>query len=111
MDSGSTSPELQMYGGRKQPQRPPRILLLRLRRCRFGGELWAATSAKEVLHVEKGDVNHEPDNEEGAGGLHYFEHTHVDRAPSHRFHNRKQNVAAIEHRNRQQIKQREINIE
>jgi hypothetical protein len=41
-----------------------------------------AGSSEQILHIEKSDVNHEANDEDGTCGLHDFEHTCVYRPPT-----------------------------
>src|SRR3954468_10516504 len=47
---------------------------------------------REVLHIEERDVDHEPDDEDSAGGLDDFEHLCIHRPAADRFDERQQDV-------------------
>src|SRR5215212_4514238 len=58
---------------------------------------------KEVADIEEADVRHVADDEHGAGGLHEFEDTGVDRLAPDRLHNGEHDMPAVEDRNRQHV--------
>src|SRR5438552_17087227 len=50
----------------------------------------------QILHVEKGDVEHVADNQDGAAGLDDFEEAHVYRFAADRFDEREHDMATVE---------------
>src|SRR5207253_5537050 len=65
----------------------------------------------QILHVEKADVSNRADDQNRANALHYFEHAHVQRLAPDRFDQSKQNMSAVEHRDRQHVQNGEVHVQ
>src|SRR5437899_5222276 len=65
----------------------------------------------QILDIEKADVSNRANNQNRADALHILEHANIQGLTSHRLDQSKQNVPAIEHRNRQHIQNREIDVQ
>src|SRR6202021_2451016 len=71
----------------------------------------SAGAAKQIARVKKSDVEHELDHQDGAGILNGAKHADVVRFAANAFDESQQNVAAIQHGNRQQVDQSQVYIE
>src|SRR5438034_426710 len=66
---------------------------------------------RQILHVEKCDIQHVTDNQHGAARLYHFQHMHVYRSATYRFNNGEQNMPAVEHGYRQHVQNREVHVQ
>src|SRR4029450_11422132 len=66
---------------------------------------------RQILHIEKRDVEHVTDDHHSATRLYDLQHTHVHWPEADRFDDRQYNVATIENWNRQHVQDREVHIQ
>src|SRR5439155_12142182 len=82
----------------------------------FGGEYYRlftipSRAAHPVARVEKRDEEHETDQQHRAGGLQMLEDFGTYRPPPNRLKNSQGNVPSVQNGERQNIQQRQVNIE
>src|SRR2546427_5625518 len=65
----------------------------------------------QILDIEKADVSNRANDQNSADALHHFEHAHVQRFASDRLDQSEQNVPTVEHRNREHVQDREIDVQ
>src|SRR4029077_19450085 len=66
---------------------------------------------RQILHVEKRDVEHVNDDHCRAACLHDLQHTHVYRFTAYRFDDCQYNMATVENWNRQHVQDRQVHIQ
>ncbi len=76
----------------------------------FREDFWSLL-AKQIANIEEADVEHVADDERGAGGLHPLQDPHVYRLSPDTFNDGQDDVSAIQHRNRQHIEDRQVDVE
>src|SRR5690348_17411206 len=87
---------------------PKSPLILRRKLDRF--LVPAAGAAYPIARVEECDKKHETDQESSASGLDVLEEFHADGTPAYGLYSSQGNMAAVEHRKRQHVQHREIDV-
>ena len=57
-------------------------------------------SANRILHVIEGDVEHESNQQDGAGALQHFKHPNIERPPADCLQDCQEDMPTVEHGNR-----------
>src|SRR5205823_4316196 len=63
------------------------------------------------VSIEKADVSNRANDQNSADTLHHFEHAHVQRFASDRLDQSEQDVPTVQHRNREHVQDREIDVQ
>jgi hypothetical protein len=69
-----------------------------------------AGAAQPVASIEERNVNHEADEQDGKPALNGIQNSRAHRTAANGFNQRQHDVPAIEHRQRQQVEQRKIDV-